>query len=77
MEKRRCTTVYPEKDSKAAIHSETQKRGEGLLPFWGARTLELDNSALQPDCDGVRPIVSVQFSKDVRDMALDRFFRDR
>jgi len=41
-----------------------------------SRCLEVDNAALQPDRNGVCPIVRIEFGEDVFDVTLHSLFRD-
>jgi hypothetical protein len=47
------------------------KNGGRDTPLW--RGLQFDDSALQPDRDGVGSVVSVKLGQDVPDVALDCF----
>ena len=47
--------------------------GGGNSTFGGSQS---DDAALQPNRNRMRPIIRVQFGKDIRDVALDRRFAD-
>src|SRR5580693_1293536 len=42
-----------------------------------SRGLQVNDSALQTDCNGVRSVACAKFGKDVLDVALDRFLGNR
>jgi hypothetical protein len=55
------------------VNRNPKSRGESSL----FRVIELDDSALQSNGDGMRPVFCAEFLKDILDSALDRLFRNR
>jgi hypothetical protein len=47
--------------------------GTGDPTFGGS---ERDHAALEPNCDGMHPIIRAQLGENVRDVALDSCFPD-
>ena len=55
---------------------------DSILQIWGAifpslAGLQINDSALQRDCDGVRSVACSKFGENVLDVALDCFLGDR
>lgn len=74
VEKSRCTRcpVF-----RLAACSKTRNPGKRMSGPPLSRRLQLDDSALNRDSDRVGPVIRAKFCKDILDVALDRFFRDR
>ncbi len=71
VENRRC--------NKASLgHSRQTRNGQKEVhcsPFWGF--LQFDDPTLQPDCNGMGPVVSPEFREYIGDVALHAGFSDR
>src|SRR5919106_620557 len=75
VEKSLCTRGPAE--GYRAQHARARPKSRcGTPPFRGAALSEVDDSALQTNGDGMRPIVCGQLGEDVLDVALDGFFSD-
>jgi hypothetical protein len=73
VEKSRCTRAPVLRLSLFSRHRNPKKQ-IAWTPL--SRGLEVDDPALQPDGNGMCPIVGAQLGENVLDVALDGFFRD-
>src|ERR1700685_2620317 len=73
MEKRRCRRPPYVKNKRVPPSSKIRHSKSGGVDAPLSRGLQVNDSALQSDCDGVRSVACAKFGKDVLDVALDRF----
>ena len=78
-EKRRCkrTSYSVLSGLECTALTTYSKRLNGVLHLILSGDLKLDNSSLQPNRDGVGPVVSAKLGKNVRDVAFHACFSDR
>jgi hypothetical protein len=74
MENKRCRKTPIVKSKESATRLESPKTGVGIHLFRGG--LELDDSALQANGDGVGSVVCAEFREDILDVAFYSFLSD-